>query len=338
MSDQEGRGPGPATPSRRRLLTTLAATSLTGLAGCSGGDGSDGAPTHTPTATGTPAKTATASPGTDTPSPMPGPLDGPGPSSVDDGGPPGGDEWALTFRDEFDAGELDWDTWEVGFGPSNQKSCAAACALQENVHVDSDIDRLVLTTTPEGADEIPNSKWLADYTTGAVTTGMNFAQTFGYFETKANIPVQPGALPAFWAWGENGNPPEIDFYEVFGESPRTITTTMHVGCGEENALQGSGEMTDVGHRVDDQFQIVGCRWAPDHVAWFVDGREVYRLDGPLYDNCHEPEPLFPILNTHVGGREGDFIGPEDVGDPTQADYPYTHEFDWVRIWQHEDWV
>jgi len=27
-----------------------------------------------------------------------------------------------------------------------------------------------------------------------------------------------------------------------------------------------------------------------------------------------------------------------MGDPTEATYPYTHEFEWVRVWQRNDLV
>ncbi len=55
------------------------------------------------------------------------------------------------------------------------------------------------------------------YYTGMITTAETWAQTYGYFEIRAQIPEGKGHWPAFWLGpaGE-GWPPEIDVFEAYG--------------------------------------------------------------------------------------------------------------------------
>jgi len=237
------------------------------------------------------------------------------------------------MQDDFADGQVDWDLWEIGYGPASEAPCAGIeCARKENVSVED--GRLVLTTTPEGADEIPNDVWLAEYTTGAVSTASSFHQQFGYFEAKAKIPIQPGALPAFWAWSADGNPPEIDFYEAFGDSSE-LSFGMPVDCNDNGEFIGTGTSYEPDAPVDSTFHVIGTAWTPEYVAWYVDGQEIHREDGFYVEECHTPEPMYPMLNTYVLDEDS-WAGDEVIGDHTEAAYPYTHEFEWVRVWQRDD--
>jgi Ca2+-binding RTX toxin-like protein/beta-glucanase (GH16 family) len=55
------------------------------------------------------------------------------------------------------------------------------------------------------------------YYTGMITTAETWAQTYGYFEIRAQVPEGKGHWPAFWLGpaGE-GWPPEIDVFEAYG--------------------------------------------------------------------------------------------------------------------------
>ncbi|MBR9893976.1 family 16 glycosylhydrolase [bacterium] len=54
--------------------------------------------------------------------------------------------------------------------------------------------------------------------TGEITTAHTWSQTYGYFEIEARIPRGRGRWPAFWlTYAGLGWPPEIDFFEAYGE-------------------------------------------------------------------------------------------------------------------------
>lgn len=290
-------------PSRRTLLATIGAAGALPASGCFvGGNGNDG-------------------------------------GTWEAGGPPDRDGWRITFADRFEAGELDEDTWELGLGPPADADCAGSgCTIPENVFVDAETDRLVLRSVDDGDEEVPDGRWLADWTTGAVATGEAFTQTYGYFEAKARLPVQPGALPAFWMQPIESNPPEIDVYEVFGERPRELSVGAHVDCQNNGMPTGRGAPVSMEQRVDGRFTVFGCRWTPEHVAFFVDGEERFRVDGAWIEDCMSPTPMYLILCTHVIDVEEDFASEVVRGDPRDASYPYAHEIDWVRVWQREEWA
>lgn len=55
------------------------------------------------------------------------------------------------------------------------------------------------------------------YYTGMIASDQSWAQTYGYFEIVAKIPVGEGHWPAFWMVSESQQwPPEIDIVEAYG--------------------------------------------------------------------------------------------------------------------------
>ncbi len=61
-----------------------------------------------------------------------------------------------------------------------------------------------------------------------LTTYSSFAQTYGYFEMRADMPDDQGAWPAFWLPPGDGTwPPELDVVEMHGQDPNTVIATVH---------------------------------------------------------------------------------------------------------------
>ena len=71
-----------------------------------------------------------------------------------------------------------------------------------------------------------------DYTSGLLTTEKTFAQTYGYFEMRADVPLAAGAWPAFWLIPADGSwPPEFDIMETLSKDPFAAYQTEHSGIG-----------------------------------------------------------------------------------------------------------
>jgi|GEM_PF-1967350 len=303
---------------RRDVLAMAGGTLGTGLAGCvSAGDGTEES-----------APAGTASGSTETASATESSTDDPPATAAGEGGPPTDVGWELTFESTFSDGEWDGSTWALGAG--YEYTCAAMeCWEEDAVWVDENTERLVIETTDEPSGD-------AEYTSAAVATRDVFQQEFGYFEAKSRPPAQPGALPAFWAWWNADDwtyRREIDVYEIGGTAATTATHSVHMDCGprEQGApptVWRGGEST-LETPADETFHVWGVEWTPESVAFYVDGEERVRVEDTVVAECFAGEPLWLLLSTHVN---------DGFGDPAEADYPYTHEFEWVRAWQHENWA
>ena len=68
------------------------------------------------------------------------------------------------------------------------------------------------------------------YTSGIITTYHSFAQTYGYFEMRAQLPTGQGIWPAFWLLPTDQSwPPEIDIMELIGSEPNNLYNFVHYG-------------------------------------------------------------------------------------------------------------
>lgn len=211
-----------------------------------------------------------------------------------------------------------------------------------HVRGDADVDTDP-HSRPRGAD--------AGYTVGAVTTRGRFAQEFGYFEATVRIPDQPGTLPAFWLFLDKFDHDwrEIDVYEKNGShDAHTLKLGAYVERDDDGPDPPQEEVDDDGDRVhltptadgtartgapvDERFHVVGCEWAPEYIAWDIDGTRVGRVDDAAVAEHFPGEELFVVLNSAV------FEGADWLGSPADARFPHYQEAEWVRVWQRADWA
>ena len=75
--------------------------------------------------------------------------------------------------------------------------------------------------------------------------------------------------------------------------------------------------------ISEGFHDFGCRWLPELIAFYVDGREVYRLEDQAA--VAEAQDMYLLVNHAVGGWAG--------LPPAGAVFPNTLEVEWVRVWQ-----
>lgn len=182
---------------------------------------------------------------------------------------------------------------------------------------------LEITAAPAGAGvTLPGG--LA-YTSGLITTHSTFAQRYGHFEMRAQLPTGAGFWPAFWLLKTDGTwPPEIDVVEAFGRDTQTVYTAMHSGA--------AGAHTQVGSTIpvadySNGFHTYGMSWRPDVIRWFIDGTEVFQAATPA--DMHVP--MYMLANLAVGGQ-GSWPG------PTDGTSSATMRIDYIRAYQFDDLV
>jgi len=155
------------------------------------------------------------------------------------------------------------------------------------------------------------------YTSGELNTFPSFAQTYGYFEMKAQLPQTAGAWPAFWLMPTDGSwPPELDVMETLTQDPNGDWTTAHSGAsGAHTMSQGLAFIPNTASG----FHTYGVLWTKTDLSWYVDGVEVFHTATPADMN----KPMYMIANLALGGWGGTI----DNGQlPAQMNVDYIHAY------------
>jgi serralysin len=252
---------------------------------------------------------------------------------------------SLSFDEDFDRLDL-WDPvkrqgrWKTNFahGPQSGPMAWDSRTLKGNherqIYVDERFPgtgRMTLGVNPfeirDGvlsivADRTPTGAkgylWGFDFTSGLLTTQRSFAQLYGYFEIRAQLPQGKGLWPAFWllpasaAW-----PPEIDVFEQTGGE--RILQTVHMLRGAAPAETGFSTQVEGATR---DFHAYGVLWTPSQITWFVDGRATASTSTP----AGLDKPMYMLLNLAVGGAL--------PGDPDASTaWPARLKVDYVRAYR-----
>jgi beta-glucanase (GH16 family) len=220
---------------------------------------------------------------------------------------------ALTWSDDFDgpAGSApDAGRWRHDIGGSgwgNQEleyytNDTRNAALDGNGH-------LVITARRENPAGYGCWYGSCQYTSARLLTAGTFAQAYGRFEARIQIPRGQGMWPAFWMLGNNigsvgwPNSGEIDVMENIGREPGTVHGSLHgPGYSGGNSLT-AGYSLGGGQAFADGFHTYAVDWAPGSVTFSVDGNQ-YERRTPA-DTRGNPwvfdHPFFILLNVAVGG-------------------------------------
>ena len=230
----------------------------------------------------------------------------------------------LTFDDEFDRfehspdGSVGWMT-RYTHGrtlPNELEYYSDSSVGADPFRVEDGV--LVITARPGATPPgLP-------YVSGAITTYPRFAQRYGYFEMRAQLPSGRGLWPAFWLLpADRSWPPEIDVFEVLGQAPDTLYVSTHSKVGGPNVgVTQSVRVADVSKG----FHRYGMDWRPDRITWCIDGRQVADAPTPADLNV----PMFLLANLAVGGP-GSWPGPPDAA----TRFPAEMRIDYVRAYAAE---
>ncbi len=170
-----------------------------------------------------------------------------------------------------------------------------------------------------------------EYTSARLITKGKRTFTYGLVEIKAKIPQGTGTWPALWMLGQNidevGWPAcgELDIMEHVGKHPHFIHSTVHNPSG-----YGATPYTGILEIKNpfDKFHIYGMEWTKEFVAFYIDGKLVYRYKPDVKNANTWPfdKPCFLIFNVAIGG---DWGGP----DVDANLFPAIMTVDWVKVYQ-----
>lgn len=241
----------------------------------------------------------------------------------------GGAALACTFDDEFDEPALDPAKWQalstarVGFHSGFE------CFVDDAQHVRVSGGTLRLTLTA-GSPATRCGRAGFRYASGMVTSRGRFAQTYGRFSIRAELPATPGLQPALWLypqrlrygpWPASG---EIDVAEAFGNTGQTWPHLHYLAPGGVRAHPGTACAA-----TPNRFHTYTVDWTPRGVAFRYDGRLCLRIPRwipapPLRAPQPFDQPFFVLLELATGTGLN--------APPPVMRLPQSMLVDYVRVW------
>jgi len=239
--------------------------------------------------------------------------------------------YRLTFADEFNTLSL-WNgassgTWRTDYGYGATRDALGSRTLTNNheqeIYIDAAmkgagtnpigitpfaIDNGVLTITASPTPTALKSQlYDMNYTSGLLTTKQSFAQQYGYFEARMDVPEGSGLWPAFWLLPANGAwPPEIDIMESYGTA-QTVFTAHSAASGSHTQVSA----TDFDSGILTGFHTYGMLWTAQTLSWYLDGVKIFEQPTPADLN----KPMYMIVNLAVTGD-----APTGMTGELQVDY------------------
>jgi beta-glucanase (GH16 family) len=223
--------------------------------------------------------------------------------------------WRLVFQDEFDGTVLNEQLWETQFPWGRDRSAVGELQLYapDAFRVANGTLSIEAAPLPPGASH--------PYASGIITSHKSFATRFGRFEIRCKVPKGKGLWPAFWLLPTDTSwPPEIDVFEVLGDSTNTVHMTSH---WLENGEHHKSNAEFSGPDFSAGFHTFALEWSKTSIVWFVDGIERHRIENRGFRG-----EMYLLANLAVGGS---WPGAPDAS----TVFPSTFQIDYIRAYQSD---
>jgi beta-glucanase (GH16 family) len=154
------------------------------------------------------------------------------------------------------------------------------------------------------------------YNTGMITTEGNFAQTWGYFEVRAQVAQGPGMWSAFYMLpADKSWPPEVDALEGFGSNNPQFgggpNEYYHGTIAPNRDTESGGGFAQTPSNVYTGYHTYGVDIEPDHITWYFDGQVLNNV-GTVPTGAGYDKPFYMIVALAVGGWVGQPLGETSV--------------------------
>ena len=157
-----------------------------------------------------------------------------------------------------------------------------------------------------------NPDWNPAYSGGEFRTN-NFYH-YGYYETSMKAIKNDGVVSSFFTYtGPSDNNPwdEIDI-EILGKDTTKVQLNYYT-----NGVGNHEKMIDLGFDSSQEYHRFGFDWQPSYIAWYIDGKEVYRA----YDNIPKT-PGKIMMNAWPGKTVDDWLKAYNGRTPLTAYYQW----------------
>jgi len=181
--------------------------------------------------------------------------------------------------------------------------------------------------------EIDDKKVISDFAVGLVSSEEDFGH--GLFEIECKLPKGKNLWPAFWIWGVDSWPPEVDFFEAYTNkrgsyfSPSLwppaiwdVQTNIHYRTSDNEEGRGSigAKPGWMGWKNPSKhFFKYECLWTPEFIEIKYNGKVVKKFsDKKIMEDINSQKQRV-IINNHL--RNGD--NKEQVTDFQVKSFKYT---------------
>lgn len=171
---------------------------------------------------------------------------------------------------------------------------------------------LTLTVDKEHSAADKNPDWDPGYSGAEYRTNDFFG--YGYYETSMQAIKNDGIVSSFFTYtGPSDENPwdEIDI-EILGKDTTKVQLNYY-----KNGQGGHEFMYDLGFDASEGFHTYGFDWQPDHITWYVDGKEVHTMTG---DMPNTPGKI--MMNAWPGRTVDEWLAPYDGKTPLNARYQW----------------
>ena len=233
-----------------------------------------------------------------------------------------GHHYSMRFAEEFSGSSVDTSTWstEARWGDTTKglldRTWPGALSVAQG--------RLTITAT-----RVSKVDTAYPYLSGVVAShgAGQYNFKYGYVETRTMIPRGKGLWPCVWMLGvETSATSEIDIMEARGQLPTTNLMSLHfkggqVGLSYPDPTKKHQKASDL----TKAFHTFGVDWAPDHVIWYRDGVERWRVTTPSQVSH---DTMYILANLQMGSS--DWVTAPDASTP----FPAKFYVDYIRVYQH----
>ena len=151
----------------------------------------------------------------------------------------------------------------------------------------------------KGAD----GKWQSGLLASATPTNTGFAQRYGYFEMRAQLPPGPGLWPGFWLNAnqrhDDQNPGvEIDVIEYYGQFPSAYHSVVHVWdkVDPKQSRQEDHIISVPTGSLTTDFHNFGVDVEPDWITFYLDRHKTWRVATP----SELKDPMMVLVDLALG--------------------------------------
>jgi glycosyltransferase involved in cell wall biosynthesis len=132
-----------------------------------------------------------------------------------------------------------------------------------------------------------DGKWRSGLLASAMPTNAGFAQRYGYFEMRAELPPGPGTWPGFWLNAnqrhDDPNPGvEIDVIEYYGQFTDGYHSVVHVWdkADPKKSREWDHVISVPSGSLTSAFHTYGVDVEPEWITFYLDRRETWRVATP----------------------------------------------------------
>jgi beta-glucanase (GH16 family) len=244
-----------------------------------------------------------------------------------------GTQHRCTFDDEFDGSAVDPGKWQVLETTQYGFHTGQECFVADHRHVSVANGMLRLTATRSAQAQHCVTTFSTPYRSGMITSTGRFAQRYGRFVVRAELPRGAGVQPAVWMypqqltygpWPDSG---EIDIAEAFGSATGQAWPHLHY-LGADGQETHPGQACDVHGRAAG-FHTYAVDWTPSSFRFTYDGATCLTVGSwtpapPLAAPAPFDRPFYLLLELATG------VGSNA---PTAATIlPRSLLVDYVRVW------